>query len=234
MTRSEDQRSIVEWFDATYSRRGARYLRPLRAYRIFPELLALSHGDALLDVACGPGMLFEAAAGRARRLHGCDISRVAASHARERMPGAHVVVANAEALPYGDHSFDVVTCLGSLERMLDRPRVLAEILRVGRDDARYCCMVRNSRTARWRYGSSLLARRPSRGHTDAGTLASWRRLFRSAGFRVKRVLPDQYPLMRRRVWRRIRSGDAHFRTEVVSRAPLERANEFIFILEKAR
>lgn len=232
--RTEEQRSIVEWFDATYARKGARYLRPLEAYLVFPVLLGANARDRLLDVACGTGLLLKAMSDHTERLHGCDVSSVAVARARTYVPRARVVVGNAEALPYGDATFDLLTCLGSLERMLDRRKALAEMLRVGVPGARYCFMVRNSNTRAWRYRDRVGAREPSRGHADADTEASWRQLFESAGFRVARVLPDQYPLMRGTRWRGLFLRRVDFRVEIEAREPLERANEFIFILEKRR
>ena len=232
MSTGADQRSIVAWFDTVYARRGARYLRPVQAYLVFPELLGIRANDAVLDVACGPGVFLRAAAERTSHLHGCDISRVAVGQAREAAPGALTLVANAEALPYPSGAFDVVTCLGSLERMLDRPQALREMLRVGAADARYCFLVRNSNTGRWKYLARSSSRVPSGGHADADTVENWTTLFRSAGFLVREVLPDQYPLLRWRLWRRVRLGAAHFRTVSRSGAPLERANEFIFLLQK--
>jgi len=226
------QRSIVAWFDSTYAHKGARYLRPLKGYMVYPGLLATSVSDDLLDVACGPGMMLLAASAHTERLHGCDISAVAVAQAQARVPGARVSVANAEALPYESGRFDVVTCLGSLERMLDRPRALAEMLRVGSPEARYCFLVRNSNTPGWKYLASNSARRPGRGHADADTLDNWTRLFRSVGFEIRQVLPDQYPLLKRRSLRRILLGRVDYRTPVPSHAPVECANEFVFLLGK--
>lgn len=232
MSHRADQGRIVDWFDDVYARRGARYLRPVRAYRIFPTFLGIKGGDRLLDVSCGPGVLLQAAQEQTRHLHGCDISRIAVGQARRRTPQAGVLVANAEALPYRSGTFDVVLCLGSLERMLDRARALREMARVGVPHARYCFLVRNANTRRWKYLSSAAARQPTEGHMDADTLENWTELFRSAGFEITRVLPDQYPLLRRQLWRRMRLGAAHFRTVAASRTPLERANAFIFLLGK--
>jgi SAM-dependent methyltransferase len=233
-TRSADQRDIAAWFDSTYARKGARYLRPPEAYMVFPELLDAGHGDDLLDVACGPGLMLGAASGRARRLHGCDISAVALEQARERVPEAQVLLANAEALPYRSEAFDLVTCLGSLERMLDRTRALREMLRVGREGARYCFLVRNSNTRSWKYLTRSAARQPAHGHPDADTVTNWSELFESVGFRILRVLPDQYPLLRRQLWRTLLLQRVDFQRPVTTEAPLERANEFIFLLEKRR
>jgi ubiquinone/menaquinone biosynthesis C-methylase UbiE len=204
----------------------------VRAYWIFSELLGASPRDALLDIACGPGVMLRAASEYTQRLHGCDISPVAVAQASRRMPQAQVLVANAQALPYRDGAFDLVTCLGSLERMLDRRRALREMLRVGTPSARYCFLVRNSNTGSWRYLTANSARQPTLGHADADTADNWTALFESTGFRVRRVLPDQYPLLRSQQWRSLFLRRIDFRKPVESRLPLERANEFIFVLEK--
>ncbi len=116
--------------------------------------------------------------------------------------------------------------------MLDRRRALTEMLRVGAPGARYCFLVRNANTRSWRRVAKGGARRPSEGHADADTIENWASLFESTGFSVRRVLPDQYPLQRRRLWRGLFTGGVDFRTPVVSDEPLESANEFVFVLEK--
>ena len=118
--------------------------------------------------------------------------------------------------------------------MLDRPRALGEVLRVGAPRARYCFLVRNSQTRCWKYLSRAAARRPARGHADADTVGNWTMLFESTGFRILGALPDQYPLLRRRQWRSLFRAQVDFRRAVASRAPLESTNELIFVLEKRR
>jgi len=231
--RESAQRSIIAWFDSTYARRGARYLRPLEAYLIYPELLAVSSRDAMLDVACGAGLMLLAARAHTPSLFGCDISEVAVGQASTRVPEARISLANAEALPYESACFDVVTCLGSLERMLDRPRALAEMWRVGTPRARYCFLVRNANTPAWKYLTRASHRRPAGGHAGADTLTNWTALFEAAGFRVGQILPDQYPLQRRAAWRGLGLRSVDYRRPVTTSTPLERANEFVFLLERA-
>lgn len=232
MANTDEQRRIADWFDATYRRKGERYLRPLRAYLVFLELLRVQPGERVLDIACGLGRLLEAARDDGAETTGIDISPVAIEAARRKLPEATLVVGNAEQLPFADSSFDVVTCLGSLERMMDRPRVLREMQRVAAPDARFCLLVRNANTVGFRWLTGTRMQRRRRGHQDADSLANWRALFENAGFKVLDVLPDQYPLHRRRYWSRLGLRAVDFRKPLRPAAPLESANEFVFLLGK--
>lgn len=231
-TSGAEQRRIVAWFDSVYSRKGDRYLRPVEAYIVFLELLRARPEHKLLDVACGSGMMLRAATEYASALHGIDISNVAAAQAKRKLPGAQIAVANAERLPYKDETFDLITCLGSLERMLDIERALRELRRVGRNDAKYCFLVRNANTFSWRYLAVFTARQRTCGHAGARHLEEWVSLFESQAFRIVHVLPDQYPLHRRRKWASLSLRDVDFRRPLTTHVPLARANEFVFLLEK--
>jgi SAM-dependent methyltransferase len=227
------QAEVAAWFDATYRQKGLRYLRPPRAYPIFVQLLGAMRGQRLLDVACGPGLLLAAARARGVQASGVDLSASAIALAHELLPGVDAQVGNAEALPFADATFDHVTCLGSLERFLDRERALREMVRVARPTARFCFLVRNASTLVWRLWREGLGRREVHGHQDARTLVQWRELFGRCGLRVVRVLPDQWPRQRLRQllpWRRPRPD----RTEPIagSLLPLRWCNELVFVLER--
>jgi SAM-dependent methyltransferase len=225
------QQTIVDWFDAVYTRKGTRYLRPREAYVIFLELLAAQPAHKLLDVACGPGVLLQAASTYTSHLHGVDISEVAVAQARANVAAAQVTVANAQRLPYEAETFDLITCLGSLERMLDVSMALREMNRVGTRSARYCFLVRNSNTFTWKYLAPITAKRRARAHAGADSLHNWTQLFEYHGFLITDVLPDQYPLQRRKRWGSLLLKPVDF-GKPLRNASLERANEFIFVLEK--
>ncbi|MCY3603082.1 MAG: methyltransferase domain-containing protein [Chloroflexi bacterium] len=97
----------------------------------------LRPGLRLLDLGCGPGqvtaVLAEAVA--PGETWGIDMEpsqvELARTVASER-GGAHArfEVADAAELPFGDGSFDVVTCLDLLAYVPDTSRVLAEVRRV--------------------------------------------------------------------------------------------------------
>ncbi|MBL8751009.1 MAG: methyltransferase domain-containing protein [Planctomycetes bacterium] len=232
--RVTSQAEVAAWFDATYREKGLRYLRPRRAYPIFVQLLGAKAGDRLLDVACGPGLLLCAAVEREIATSGVDLSHEAVALARELVPAAQVQQGNAEHLPFADGVFDHVTCLGSIERFLDREKALREMQRVAKPDARFCFLVRNASTFVWRVWREGLGRREVQGHQDALTLVQWRELFGRCGFAVERVLPDQWPRQRVRQvlpWWRPRPG----RSEPVAGpiVPLRWCNELVFVLRRA-
>ncbi len=92
------------------------------------DLAAPRPGERLLDVACGGGYLLMEAERRGLRTSGIDIAESAIRRAREFAPSSALRQGDAEALPYDDASFEIVTCLGSLEHFL-RPAVALEEMR---------------------------------------------------------------------------------------------------------
>jgi SAM-dependent methyltransferase len=78
------------------------------ARRAILEALALGPDDRLLDVGCGGGLLLRDALAAGAAATGLDHSAEMVALARERAPGAEVVLGSAERLPFGDGSFTAV------------------------------------------------------------------------------------------------------------------------------
>ncbi len=102
----------------------------------FLARLPLREGDRLLDVACGSGQLALLAARKGAKVTGVDIATnsIAAARGRAGADGldARFDEGDAEELPYGDESFDVVASIyGAM--FAPRPeRVARELVRVCR------------------------------------------------------------------------------------------------------
>lgn len=228
----EEQLRIKNWFDQNYKRQGFQYLRPLAAYAIYVKLLDLQAGEKLLDVACGPGLMLRQAINAGAEAFGIDISDTAVEMAQKYVPEADVRPGNAEDLPFPDNALDAVTCLGSLERMINLEKVLQEIHRVGHEQTHYCFLVRNSNTLTWKLFMERLGLRNEDGHQGAKSLSEWTDLFKNNGFEIRQILPDQWPFVR---WGRILSLGLIKPDPTVIRwgiGPLSYAYEFIFILQK--
>jgi len=96
---------------------------------------------ALLDVACGPGLVACAAARRARRVVGVDltpamIGQARALQARLGLTNIEWRIGEACALPFANASFDAVTTRYSLHHFPDPDLAVAELVRVARPGAR--------------------------------------------------------------------------------------------------
>jgi len=134
-------RGQEEWqLDGSAPELYQRYLVPAITAMWAADLVGrmnLRHGDAVLDVACGTGVVAREAAGReGKRGHvaGLDLNPGMLAVARSLLPAAGAVIewheGSALALPFVDASFDVVLCQLGLQFFPDRPAALAEIRRV--------------------------------------------------------------------------------------------------------
>jgi len=232
LEKKQEQENIKNWFDKTYSSRGEYYLRPVKAYYVFLELLKVKKGNDLLDVACGLGRLLEAGKEYGCSLTGIDLSDVAVEKAKLKIPQAEIVQGNAENLPFENEQFDYVTCLGSLERVINKNQVLQEMQRVTRETAQFCFLVRNSESFSWKYIKKLLGLKNKKGHQGAMDLEAWTNLFDANGFQVEQVLHDQYPLHKAKKWKSFGLKNVDYKKTVNSSKAINEANEFLFILSK--
>ncbi|MDQ0394366.1 class I SAM-dependent methyltransferase [Labrys monachus] len=101
--------------------------------RAHPFLLtgaAVGAGDRVLDVATGPGLLAARAAGLGAVATGVDLSPRMVELAANLHPQAAFRVADAEALPFGDGSFDVVLCNFGIGHFPAPEKAFAEFARV--------------------------------------------------------------------------------------------------------
>src|SRR5215467_5721859 len=119
------------WMAGDYDR-FSRYME--QGARIFYERLDIPSGCQLLDVACGSGQVALWAARDGVRVTGVDIAPnlIERAQARARAEGlnARFIEGDAEALPFEDATFDVVTSLiGAM--FAPRPDLVAkELMRV--------------------------------------------------------------------------------------------------------
>ena len=157
---------------------------------------ALSGTEAVLDVACGPGILACALADKARAVVGIDITAAMIEQARDRQAAMELGnlawhVGNAAALPFADDSFDRVVTRYSFHHMTDPAAILAEMRRVCRRDGRIVVIdATPAPHAQAAYDRMETLRDPT--HTSALTLEQLRAIGREAG--LSEVLVDSYRL----------------------------------------
>ena len=149
------------------------------------ELADLKSGEAMLDVGCGTGTLAIAAkrhVGAAGRVHGIDASpeMLARAETKAKRAGQSVEfrLAPAQALPFPDASFDVVTSTVMLHHLPrpSRQQCFGEIRRVLKPGGRL--LVVDFATGEKKGHFSLFH---GHGHTDADQIVA---LMQGAGFTV--------------------------------------------------
>jgi ubiquinone/menaquinone biosynthesis C-methylase UbiE len=122
--------SIARWYEKT-TRKDMREFR-----RLADEWKAhLPEGGDVLEVAPGPGFLaIEIARDRRFRVTGLDISKtfvqLAAKNAAEAGVPAQFRQGNAAAMPFADHSFDLLLCRAAFKNFSEPEKAIREMQRV--------------------------------------------------------------------------------------------------------
>jgi SAM-dependent methyltransferase len=93
-------------------------------------------GTRVLDVGCGLGDLAAAAVARGASAAGTDLAEGMLKAARARHPALELVLADGEALPFDDGSFDATVAAFVINHMPDPERGAAEMVRVTRPGGR--------------------------------------------------------------------------------------------------
>jgi ubiquinone/menaquinone biosynthesis C-methylase UbiE len=142
---------LEPWYEHLYARVHAIVRQALP--RLAPGAAA-----SALDAGCGTGFQTALLDALGYRAHGVDLSPGLLAVAHARLPRATFVRGRLEALPYGDGSFDAVTCCGStLSFVADPATALAELGRVLRPGGRLVLEVEHKWSAElaWMAASAL-------------------------------------------------------------------------------
>jgi ubiquinone/menaquinone biosynthesis C-methylase UbiE len=136
--RTKDPDFFVRFMDEAQRPEGIQVSK-----RLMLERIALTPGEVVLEVGCGPGTdVFEMVevVGTAGRLVGLDASEAMIAEARrrasERQLPVTFEVGDVHALPFPDATFDVCRAARLLEHLPDAGEALSEIARVTRKGGR--------------------------------------------------------------------------------------------------
>ena len=141
------------------------------------ERLELPPRARVLDAGCGSGRTLDELA-RYGSAHGVELNPLGLEAARRR--GHDVEQAPVEAIPHGDASFDLVTCLDVIEHTDDDAAALRELRRVARPGARLVVSV-PAHPCLWSYHDEV------NGHRRRYTRRTLRAAAEAAGWSVERM-----------------------------------------------
>jgi 2-polyprenyl-6-hydroxyphenyl methylase/3-demethylubiquinone-9 3-methyltransferase len=135
-----DQQAVHWWSeDAVIA--PLQQLNPLR-FAYFDRVISDWRGLKVLDVGCGGGFTCEFLSNRGAQVYGIDQSTpcidAAKVHAEKIGLPITYCAGVAEALPFGDASFDVVVCVDVLEHVDSPTRTVEEIGRVLKPGGYFC------------------------------------------------------------------------------------------------
>jgi SAM-dependent methyltransferase len=116
----------VHDYDAWFETGWGRYAYDVEAGLVRAALGPLE-GGVVLDVGCGTGRFGMVARDAGATVVGLDRSEAMVAVARHRLP--HVLVADAERLPFGDACFDATMAVTVLEFVEDPASVVSEMAR---------------------------------------------------------------------------------------------------------
>jgi SAM-dependent methyltransferase len=158
-------------------------------------------GRSVLEVGCGAGVDLARFAKGGARVTGVDLAASAidlarANFAQQRLDGAFEV-ADGEALPFPDNSFDLVYAHGVVQYTANPQKLVAECRRVLKPGGEAIFQVYNR--VSWLNALSKLMK-VGLEHDDAPVLLKFsipefRRLL--AGFRAVKIVPERFPVKSR-------------------------------------
>lgn len=163
------------------------------------ELLDFRDSDVALDVATGPALVAARLAARAAAVVALDITGEMLARARRRLDEARVsnvrlVQADAEALPFADESFDVVTCRRSAHHFPEVRAAVEEAVRVLKSGGRLGIVDQVSPEDEPGYAlQEALERLRDPGHARSLRATEWGTLIEEVGLRLRHLEVEEDP-----------------------------------------
>lgn len=108
----------------------------------------IKQADVVMDIACGTGYgVSILKSGGYEKIYGVDLDHSAVKYAANhylKAGGITFIQANGSKLPFGDHSFDLITCFETFEHLLDSRSFLDELYRVLKPSGKLIISVPNA------------------------------------------------------------------------------------------
>lgn len=190
-----ESEAIKEYYDGVYHQ-GASDDGYYRSHlKRLAARINIRPGERILDVACGTGEWLKVAYEAGAEPSGTDLSSTAVNFCKNKLPSAQFHEGPAEVLPFDAKEFDIVSCLGALEHFVDPEEALNEMVRVGRDTARFLILVPNDGFLPRRLGL-FRGTRQAAVREIVRPIDEWEAMFQRSGLRVEKRWKDLHIVSR--------------------------------------
>jgi len=202
-------------------------------YRNLAKKIRIKEKQEILDIACGTGEWLKECKKRKTQTIGIDISEKAIKVCKILMPDADFCIASAEALPFADNFFDIITCFGALEHFLDPVKSLKEMIRVGKKSTHFLFLVPNENFIAKRLGL-FKGTDQINVKEEARTLKEWECMFESVDVKIIKKWKDLHILSKSWIFRKgIQAAPIRFfQSLIVAILPLNWQYQVYFLCER--
>jgi ubiquinone/menaquinone biosynthesis C-methylase UbiE len=140
MSEWDRKREIMRLYDVTARLYEIRYAeeQKQKIEAALKEMKIANH-SSILDVGCGTGILFNYVVDKAKSIVGLDTSRKILREAKKKaknLKNVHLVLADADNMPFRENLFDHVFGVTVLQNMPEPAKTLMEIRRVAEGKAK--------------------------------------------------------------------------------------------------
>ena len=178
-----NETEIKAFYDDVYYKNSSS-ADPTSKYHLrLAKKIGVTASSQILDVACGTGGFLRSCQLLGAKVSGVDLSNIAINNCQSAMPEGSFHSCSAEQLPFPDASFDIITCLGSLEHFVNPVNALREMVRVAKPDATYVILVPNEDFLTRKLGL-FSGTYQIDAKEEVRTLEGWNSLMNSAGLQV--------------------------------------------------
>lgn len=184
-----NQSIVKEFYDEQYYSSIKSTGKPNKHLKLLAQRLNIQQGHTVLDIACGTGEWLKAAEDQGANTFGVDLSEKAIEFCKKTYNSENYICQPAEKLPYDDCSFDIVTCLGSLEHFPDKEKSLKEMVRVTKPGGTLLILVPNSNFIGYTTGLYKGTNQSQAIETPL-SIQQWSRLFQSSGIKIEKTWKD--------------------------------------------
>ncbi|MEM3578018.1 MAG: class I SAM-dependent methyltransferase [Candidatus Bathyarchaeia archaeon] len=140
MSEWDKKREIMRLYDITAHLYDMRYAEEQKQkIEVALGEITIKRHSLVLDAGCGTGILLNYIVNKAKMVVGVDISRKTLQEAKKsakNLENAHLILADADNMPFREGLFDYVFGVTVLQNMPEPAKTLAEIGRVAKGKAK--------------------------------------------------------------------------------------------------